>query len=66
MEIAFKDRAAETACAGKKARLVSLIHENLGLASVADVQTAASGHLEVNTHAGSIFVTADLSEVLNE
>jgi hypothetical protein len=65
MELEFKDARAEKLCKGKKEQVVALVHAQLGLASVAEVRSLTDGILHIETHAGSFFVSSDLSRILS-
>ena len=64
MEIAFQDEQARKMCKGKEEKIVELVHANLGLASVVNIQ--GNGHLlHFETAQGSMLVAPDLSRRLH-
>ena len=65
MELAAKDEVAYQVCRARKEKVVSLIHQHLGLASVAEVSDIpGKGLFKLETFAGSILVNHDLTKVL--
>jgi len=65
MELWTKDAVAETKCCGKKPIVVSLVHQNLGMASVVEVTNVPEKQaLKLKTASGSILVDYGLTTVL--
>lgn len=64
MEINYLDVSAKTRCVNREERIVNLVHEYLGLASVVSVETISEKNaLRLETASGSFLAEHDLSKV---
>lgn len=64
MEVWFRDKETEDKFRDKKRQIVSIVHSNLGMASVVSVfNIPEKDALKLETATGSILVKRDFSEV---